>query len=441
MLLSSTSASFGSILAIACVGHDATHTGPAAEPAHRSHFTATSGYALFAARGAIWMLSHGHAFAQLPHPVQRSSDEDLAAGVTPDRASRAVDHAARVLAVLAAVRDQQRRPLDLLGEAHHARHHVLLGPRGHVILALHHHLVAAADEARDAVVMRRCAAPRAVTTAHARVLVDDEQRARHAHAIEVLEHVRGGPRPSAEELRRQTGRAHATRAFERQRVAPRHDEEHVARDGHQPGRSQGHDRDATHRAILELLVTEQIAAPEIGLDARLPAVVGLRLQEPVGDEIGAFGHVALAIDVLAARDLDMPHGIEEHLEIALGQHAREASGSQQVHGGRALQCALQPRSDLAATRTPDGATEDRERYLGDERGLAKRRPGLHLPHAERHDGRLLAEHLAAPRTPDHGRLCLAAPDRGELACTLDHDVQRVGGLAGAIHDVAARQRE
>ena len=78
----SISTSSGAMRAIASTGHAATHAGPSARPAQRSHLTAISAdrsrrsppaSASERGRGAIWMLSQGHALAHAVQPVQRSS--------------------------------------------------------------------------------------------------------------------------------------------------------------------------------------------------------------------------------------------------------------------------------------------------------------------------------------------------------------------------------
>jgi len=70
-------------------------------------------------------------------------------------------------------------------------------------------------------------------------------------------------------------------------------------------RPRGDDRHATHGPVVELVVAEEVAAREVRLDARLSGVVGLHLEQTVGHEVGVIGDVALAIDMLSARDLDV----------------------------------------------------------------------------------------------------------------------------------------
>ena len=204
--------------------------------------------------------------------------------------------------------------------------------RGARRLALDDDLVAAADEARDAVVVGVGAAPGAVAAAHARVLIDDEERARDPHAIEIAEDVRRRLRAAGEELAAATpSRARGatpSSAAALRRATTTND---VARDRDEPRRPATRRR-ATRRAERSSSSSSPKRSPraEVRLDARLAVVVALRLEEAVGDEERALGDVALAIDVLAARDLDVPHGVEEHLEVALGKRAREARGSQEV---------------------------------------------------------------------------------------------------------------
>ena len=156
---------------MAWVGHASTHAGPPLTPAHRSHFTATSGLASPAALGPgrpSGCCPRGSLRAAPAAGAELLADEDLAARIAADRAGRAVDHAARVLAVLAAVRDEQRRGGATSSRSTRA---TILSPRR--------------TRRDDAVVVDVCAAPRAVTAAHARVLIDDEERARDLEAIEI----------------------------------------------------------------------------------------------------------------------------------------------------------------------------------------------------------------------------------------------------------------
>ena len=93
---------------------------------------------VFAGRGAICTLPHGHAVAHRPQPTQSSSrTKTLAVRVPADGAGRAVDHAGGVLAVLAAPRDDERARAavdrvahgDLLAPPHQARHPVAVRVR------------------------------------------------------------------------------------------------------------------------------------------------------------------------------------------------------------------------------------------------------------------------------------------------------------------------
>ena len=107
-----------------------------------------------------------------------------------------------------------------------------------------------------------------------------------------------------------------------------------------------------------------------------------------------------------------------------------------IQRGGALEGSFEPGGELPCPGAPDGAPQDAERHLGDAARLLAAR--LHLPHAEGHDRRLLAEHLAARGPTDHAGARLAATHGGERARALHDHVERVGGLTRTVEDVARR---
>src|SRR5262249_38675644 len=136
--------------------------------------------------------------------------------------------AARVLAMLAAVRNEERRPTPCVS--------------CRAVPTLDDDLVAATHEAAHAIVVDIGAAPRAVTTANTGVLIDDEERASDPHPVQIAEHVGRRLRAGSHTHIDRAFATKAPRGNEAIGISAGHDDEHVTGDRDEPGGPARHDR-------------------------------------------------------------------------------------------------------------------------------------------------------------------------------------------------------
>ena len=146
----------------------------------------------------------------------------------------------------------------------------------------------------------------------------------------------------------------------------------------------------------------------------------------------SVGGVALPVDVLAALDLAVDDGVEEHVEVARGEVAGEGDAREEVGRGGAGQGSLEAVGDLGLARAGGGAAEDVDRDLGDDAGLERDRGGA----AREADGRLLAERLARAGRAQLGLRAVAAAHGAERDPALGDDEERSALVAGAVDDAA-----
>ncbi len=204
-----------------------------------------------------------------------------------------------------------------------------------------------------------------------------------------------------------------------------------ARRHRQEERGPARDRARLPRAPgVDLLVAEEVAPPEVRAHVEPIVLFDLDLHHPVGDEEELGRRVALPVDVRGSLDAAVDDRVEEHVEVALAEVAREGDRAEEVGRRAAGQRSLEARGDLGLARSRDGAAEDVHRDLRHGAGLDRDR----VRPAREADGRLLPERLAGPRRAQLGLPVVAAAHRAQRDLAPRHHEERRALVPRAVHD-------